>query len=136
MTRHIDLLGVLYLFWGVLALVVGVSVLIQGAGAMMFIAEAAATDRAIGLAAGFTAGLFLLFGAAALLWGAAHTIAGRALRAAKPWARRFGLGLALVNLFFLPFGTALAVYALWVLLHADTRALFNPPGPEPLAPSA
>jgi hypothetical protein len=129
MTRHIELLGVFYTFWGLLALVAGASVLVQAAGAMAFIAEAAETGRPLGLAAGFTAGLFLLFGVAALLWGAAHAIAGRALRRQRPWARRVGLGLAIVNLFFLPFGTALAVYAFWVLLSAETRTLFTVPVP-------
>jgi hypothetical protein len=27
-------------------------------------------------------------------------------------------------LFVLPFGTALAIYSYWVLLHSDARALF------------
>jgi len=36
------------------------------------------------------------------------------------------LVLAVFNLFVLPFGTALAVYTFWVLLHNETRALFEP----------
>ena len=130
MTRHIDVLGMLYAFWGVLALVAGVSVLVQAAGAMVFIAEAAETGRAIGLAAGLTAGLFLLFGAAAVLWGMVHAIAGRALRQKRPWARLLGLSLGAVNLFFLPFGTALAVYAFWVLLSQETRLAFGAAAPD------
>ncbi|MEW5984016.1 MAG: hypothetical protein AB1806_16810 [Acidobacteriota bacterium] len=127
--RHIDVLGVLYLFWGLLALVASVAVLVQAVGAVVFIAEAARTGRTIGLAAGLTAVLFLLFGAAALLWGMAHAIAGRGMRRQRPWARLLALALAVVNLFFLPFGTALAVYAFWVLLGAETRRLFDPAGP-------
>jgi len=34
------------------------------------------------------------------------------------------LGLSVVNLFVLPFGTALAIYTFWVLLHDEVRALF------------
>ena len=30
-----------------------------------------------------------------------------------------------MNLFVLPFGTALAIYTFWVLLHNDARALFE-----------
>ena len=30
----------------------------------------------------------------------------------------------MINLFVLPFGTALAIYTFWVLLHNDARALF------------
>jgi hypothetical protein len=36
--------------------------------------------------------------------------------------------LAVLNLFVLPFGTALAIYTFWVLLHDDARALFEAAG--------
>ncbi len=36
------------------------------------------------------------------------------------------LGLAVGNLILLPFGTALGVYALWVLLKDEGRRLFEP----------
>jgi hypothetical protein len=35
-----------------------------------------------------------------------------------------GLGLAVPNLFVLPFGTALGIYAFWVLLHDEARRMF------------
>jgi hypothetical protein len=35
------------------------------------------------------------------------------------------LGLALVDLLILPFGTALGIYALWVLLTNEGRRLFE-----------
>ena len=38
------------------------------------------------------------------------------------------LGLAVVNLLVLPFGTALGGYALWVLLTNDGRRLFEADG--------
>jgi len=41
---------------------------------------------------------------------------------ASPW---LALALAVPNLFVLPFGTALAIYAFWVLLHNETRSLFE-----------
>jgi hypothetical protein len=31
-----------------------------------------------------------------------------------------------LNLFVLPFGTALGIYALWVLMNEQTRPLFHP----------
>jgi len=33
--------------------------------------------------------------------------------------------LSVVNLFVLPFGTMLAIYTYWVLLHDEARALFE-----------
>jgi len=50
--------------------------------------------------------------------------AGRALRRLQPQGRTAVLWLAVVNLFVLPFGTALGIYAFWVLLHDETRAQF------------
>jgi hypothetical protein len=34
------------------------------------------------------------------------------------------LWLGALNLFVLPFGTALGIYAFWVLLHTQTRGAF------------
>ena len=48
------------------------------------------------------------------------------LRGAAPLGRVLSLALAVVNLLVLPFGTALGVYALWVLLTNDGRRLFEP----------
>ena len=48
------------------------------------------------------------------------------LRRRRPLGRVLSLALAVVNLLVLPFGTALGVYALWVLLTNDGRRLFEP----------
>lgn len=47
----------------------------------------------------------------------------------RPWARILGLILAALNLFNVPFGTALALYAFWVLLKPETEVLFRQPQP-------
>ena len=43
-----------------------------------------------------------------------------------PLGRTLSLALAVVNLLVLPFGTALGIYALWILLTSDGRRLFEP----------
>ena len=48
-----------------------------------------------------------------------------AIRKLQPEGRLATLGLAVPNLFVLPFGTALGVYAFWVLLHDETRKMFG-----------
>ena len=53
-------------------------------------------------------------------------LTGFAMRRRRYWARLAGLALAVLNLFFLPFGTALAIYAFWVLLSDQSRRLFEP----------
>jgi hypothetical protein len=80
---------------------------------------------AVGFAAGFMAGVFALTGLFALLWGGAHVWVATRLRRYDPLGRMVGLGLAVVDLLILPFGTALGIYALWVLLTNEGRRLFE-----------
>jgi hypothetical protein len=68
--------------------------------------------------------MFGIFAAALLAGGAANAWAGRALRRQDPAGRSAVLWLSVVNLFLLPFGTALGIYAWWVLLHAESRTAF------------
>jgi hypothetical protein len=56
--------------------------------------------------------------------GWANAWTGRAVRQHRSPGRTGALALAVINLFVLPFGTALAIYTFWVLLHNDARALF------------
>ena len=63
-----------------------------------------------------------MFAAALLAGGVVNAWAGRALQRGRQTAGSPTLGLAVPNLFVLPFGTALGIYALWVLLHNESRA--------------
>jgi hypothetical protein len=45
----------------------------------------------------------------------------------RPWGRVLGLVLAALNLLNVPLGTALSLYAFWVLLKPETEALFKNP---------
>jgi len=126
MLRHIDLLARLHKIWGALALVAGVSILILGLGALGLILSAEPGAESSGVAAAFTTTMFFLFAAGALAWGGVHIYDGVGLRRRRPWARPVALVLAVLNVFFLPFGTALAVYAFWVLLSNETRQVFDP----------
>ena len=44
----------------------------------------------------------------------------------RRWARLTALAVAVLDLFLVPFGTVLSLYALWVLMHPDVRPLFRP----------
>jgi hypothetical protein len=126
MTRHIDLLAVFYQMWGALALVAGAAVLVLAAGALAIVTSAERAALGPDVAASVTVVFFFLFAVGALAWGGIHLWTGFSLRAHKAWARLVGLALAVLNLFFLPVGTALAVYTFWVLLSNETRKLFEP----------
>jgi len=120
MKSHVNLLGILQLTWGGMGLLLGASLLLLAGGAAA-IAWAAPAGP---LTAGFTAVLFAVFAAALALAGWANLWVGQALRRHRSPGRTGALMLAVVNLFVLPFGTALAIYTFWVLLHNDARALF------------
>jgi hypothetical protein len=126
MAQHVDLLGLLYIIWGALSLVVGVAILVLAFGALAIIATADRPEQTAGLAASLTAVAFFLLGGGGLAWGAAHSWSGLGVRRYRPWARLVALALAIINLFFLPFGTALGIYALWVLITDQGRRLFVP----------
>ena len=128
MQKHVTIVAVLRIvyssifllvalfFFGVLA---GIGVL-SGDGEAFFVLGAIGT----GLAAFFT--ILALPG----------IIGGVGLLSYRPWARILVLVLSFLDLVNIPFGTALGVYSIWVLLNSETEALFNPvPRPAPFAPA-
>ena len=124
MPSHVDFVGILFVVWGLLTTLVGVSTLALGIGAVALIASAA-RGGAGQVAAGPTAAAFTALAVIAILWGAAHVIVGVPLGRRRPWARSLALMLGSVDLLLLPYGTALGCYALWVLLSEDGKALFT-----------
>lgn len=124
MERHVAILAILCTLWGALAMLVGVSLLLLSIGALAILFGP--DGNAVTFAAGFTATAFAVMGVVALIWGAAHVGASAMLRRREPIGRVIVLGLSLVNLLVLPFGTALGAYALWILLTDEGRRLFEP----------
>ncbi len=121
MHSHLRLLGILQLTWGAIGLLLGGATLLLAIGAMAI----GLMDTGERVAAGVTALTFGIFAAALIIGGAANAWAGRALRRGQAAGRSAVLWLSVPNLFVLPFGTALGVYALWVLLHNESRARFH-----------
>ena len=130
MLSHLHLLWVLQLVWGAVGVLLGASTLMLAAGA----AAIGWTRPGDEVAAGITAAAFLICAILLLAAGGANAWAGHALKRRRPDGRLVTLILAVPNLFILPFGTALGIYAFWVLLHNETRARFEPPGPARAVP--
>ncbi len=135
MRQHVELLGVLYFVWGALFALLGVALLALAFGTAA-IATTIDPDRRF--AAGVTATTFAGLAALGLIWGLLHIWNAVAVRHYRELARAIGLVLAVLNLILLPIGTALGVYALWVLTHDETRPLFEtrPPRAGPDAAAA
>nr|MDQ3071146.1 hypothetical protein [Acidobacteriota bacterium] len=114
---HLDLLARLYLVWGSLGVLVGVSLMVLAAGAAAAPQDGAGRLR-IGAIIIAAAAVMPIAGGALCLW------TGRALRHRTPRGRLGALTLSLPNLFLLPFGTALGIYSYWVLLNNQVREMF------------
>ena len=119
-TPHLHLLGILQMVWGAMGLLLGVSTLMLAIGAVA-IGWSSPGDE---VAAAVTAALFAICAVLLLAAGGANAWAGAEIRRRKPIGRLAALWLAVLNLFVLPFGTALAIYAFWVLLHNESRVEF------------
>jgi len=135
MRKHVDLVGLLFVLWGGMSLLLSVSLLTTGiaATAIGAAAPAAASGK---LAAGIVAAVFFVLAAAGFVFGAVHVWIGTRLRRFREWARAFAIVLAAVDLVLIPFGTGLGIYALWSLLNEQSKPLFDPTSAGPPSPSA
>jgi hypothetical protein len=120
---HVDLLGVLFSLWGCLTLIIGLSTLALGVGALVLATTSATVGSDVG--AGLTATVFMVLALIAVAWGAVHVVVGRGLRRHVLRARLAAIVLGVVDLLILPYGTALGGYALWVLLGESRRKMFS-----------
>jgi hypothetical protein len=123
MLKHVDLVGVLFIIWGLLTALVGVSTLALAVGALALLGSTPGGSSQV--AAGVTVAAFIVLAAMALVWGAGHIVVGVPLRQRRPWSRHAALVLGAVDMVLLPYGTALGCYALWALLSEEGRKLFE-----------
>src|SRR5262249_57550465 len=85
MRSQVDFLGVLFIVWGLLTSLVGISTLALGIGAVALIASASRSDGGQ-VAAVLTAAIFTLLAIIAIVWGATHVIVAVPLPRRRPWA--------------------------------------------------
>ncbi len=119
---HVDFLGVLFVVWGVLTTLIGLSTLALGIGAVALLSS---SSRPASFAASFTAAAFMALAIIAIIWGLAHVAVGVPLRRRRHWSRLGALMLGSIDLLLLPYGTALGIYALWTLLREEGKKLFE-----------
>ena len=120
---HVDLLGGLFMIWGMLTMLIGASTLALGIAAASLIASGRTSGGQF--AASLTAAAFGTLAILALIWGAVHLAVGMLVRRHRHWSRHAALMLGTVDLLLLPYGTALGAYSLWTLLRPDAKHLFE-----------
>ncbi|MBL8174233.1 MAG: hypothetical protein JNK48_06165 [Bryobacterales bacterium] len=126
MQAHVKIVAILHIVFGALGLLAGlfIMVLFGGiAGLVGAFGNGAESLIAIPILGGIGAVILILLLALSL----PGLIAGIGLLRFRNWARILTIVLSALNLLNFPFGTALGVYGLWVLLSADTQRLFTAP---------
>ena len=129
MQLHLDALVLLQRIWGAFGGITAAALAMLAAGAEAALIESGSVGRA-------ELGAVWLLGACAATVGTAAASAflvARGLKRRRSSARFAALVLAVLNLIVVPFGTALGVYTLWVLLNNDARREFGRPPRGPAA---
>jgi len=126
MRKHVTVLGALYIALGILGLIAALVVFAAVAGGGWI-----SGDRSV---IAITSTVGAIISAILIFLSVPSIIGGAALLKYAPWARMLVLILGVLNLLNIPFGTALAVYTMWVLLHDETTRLFSGGGAPVISP--
>jgi len=117
--QHVTILGWLYIVGHGLFLALGVFLLLflTSIGAVSGDREAFAILSIVGIGAGSLMALLAIPGIAA----------GYGLLKHRSWGRVLAIVIAVLGLVNFPIGTAIGIYALWVLLQQSATVYFAPP---------
>ncbi len=118
--RHLSVLGMLWIIFSVLRLIPGLLMAFFGHMRFPFMMMPIPAPLHLTLAP-FLLGIGLLISGFAI----AGVIAGWGLMARAPWARMLAIVLGVISLIHIPFGTALGIYTLWVLVPAGAEAEYQ-----------
>lgn len=124
MKAQIELLGILHIVYSSIGLLLamGAFVLLSGIGWISGDATAMGVLGAVGIFAALFFGLLSIPG----------LIAGIGLVKLRSWSRMLAIIVACLDLFSIPFGTALGAYTFYVLMNDEAiRILSGEPAPQP-----
>lgn len=126
MESHIKLLGILHIIASALTLLGGLITLVVlgGIGGIAAMAGADSGDGDMAAAGVLTIigiGIFVIL----LVVSLPGVICGWGILRFRPWAKTMGIVISAFDLLGFPFGTALGIYGLWVLTHAQTDPFFR-----------
>lgn len=119
MQKHVRIISIIMIVSGILYLL---AALLLGMIGLMAVKNQAQTGD-IAVMPSMVTGVVLLLPLG--LIGVLHILTGRAFRAGTNWARIALWILAIINLGNVPVGTAIGVYAMWVLVKTreDVKAI-------------
>ena len=118
---HIHLLGILWLAISAFNTISAVILYVLANTLFAHLHEMGAQEAPTG----FLRPLLSVLSIFVLAKAACGFIAGWGLMQREPWARVVALVLGFISLFNVPFGTAVGVYTLWVLLPAQSQEEYD-----------
>lgn len=120
--QHVHLLGILWLAMSALNVVGGLILIVLANTLFVHLHEMGAPPQ---VPTGFLSTLINTLGIIVLAKSACGFFAGWGLMNREPWARVVALVLSFVSLFNIPFGTAIGVYTMWVLLPGQSQEEYD-----------
>jgi len=124
MEQHVKILGVLHIVFGSVGILLAVGMLLLFGGIAGIVGATDSSGEAhisIPILGGIGALIFFVL----LVISLPGVIAGIGLLQFRSWARILTIVLSVLDLIHVPFGTALGVYGLWVLLSQGSERLFR-----------
>lgn len=116
MDRHVRILGILNMVYGIVGAVCAIVILVRFGGFTGV--YAAFNEDIVGLIAMILVGFQLLIAAPCIL-------AGYYVRLLQDWARVMLIIVSAINVLNVPFGTVIGAYGLWTLMTPETDPLFQ-----------
>ncbi|MGA8344186.1 MAG: hypothetical protein WB781_19800 [Candidatus Sulfotelmatobacter sp.] len=117
--KHLHLLSILWFALSAFNALGGLFLLILGSTLFPHLHEMKGVPPDVPV--GFLTSLFSTLGIFVLAKAACGFVGGWGLLQRESWARLLAVVLAFISLFNVPFGTALGVYTLWVLLPGPSQ---------------
>jgi len=125
MQQHVKIFAILNIVLGGLGVLAGIVVVLIFGGIAGLLPFTGDSDAMVGGAVVTLIGGVIM--AVILVMSLPMLIAGIGLLSFRPWARILAIVVCAIHLLGFPFGTAYAVYGMWVLLSQQGAALFRPP---------
>jgi putative Mn2+ efflux pump MntP len=133
MDTHVKVVGVLNIALGACGLAGALLLMLIFGGAASIVGLSNDPDAAIAVPIIGITGTALVIVALALSLPA--VVIGIGLFRLRPWARIAGIVLSFFHLIWIPIGTIIGVYSLWVLFSKDAERLFTPAVAAPTPPA-
>lgn len=117
MEKHINVVAALHIGYSILGIIIGGIVFV-----VLYFVRDISGDPDAEMVLTIIANVMVIF---VIILSLPGIIAGIGLFKRKEWARILTLIISVLDLFNIPFGTAVGVYSIWALVQPEVVALFK-----------